>query len=309
MMTFREFKDEWEHMPPRGNGFLRLKLEHPLNLQIGYNSSIYKSLIVIDTGVVEGIPSSYAVRAVNSELRGDRWALEFQLLHPSYEEEFLRLCWDMIEVTANSEKPREDLIRRYMSWQKLLQYTGKSVMSFQRQKGLLGELLFLKELLHRMGAENAVNAWKGPDGCDQDFQFEETWAEIKTVALAATQVKISSLQQLEQENDGRLIVYVLEESAPGDDKLSLPKLVDSIKDECSNAPVAEDHLDMKLFKYGYREADRDEYDKKQFRYIEKREYLVNDRFPKLTGKTVPMGIVSCNYEISLAAIESYRRDI
>ena len=45
----------------------------------------------------------------------------------------------------------------------------------------------------------------------------------------------------------------------------------------------------------------------QFRFIEEREYIVNDSFPKLVGNNVSSEIVSCKYELSLAAIEKYRR--
>ena len=55
-----------------------------------------------------------------------------------------------------------------------------------------------------------MTAWQGPEGCDQDFEFETGWAEVKTVKISATEVSISSLQQLEREDVGRLIVYFAE---------------------------------------------------------------------------------------------------
>lgn len=68
-----------------------------------------------------------------------------------------------------------------------------------------------------------------------------------------------------------------------------------------------DRFDLKLYKYGYRKSHEKEYRDSQFRFIEKREYVVNDIFPKLVAKNVCSEIVSCKYELSLAAIEKYRR--
>lgn len=51
----------------------------------------------------------------------------------------------MIEYSSKEENALNSLMHRYITWQKLLQYENKSVMSFQRQKGLLGELIYLSK--------------------------------------------------------------------------------------------------------------------------------------------------------------------
>lgn len=191
-MKFDELKDKWDNMPAVCNGFLKLGLEHQLDLQIGYSQSAYKSFVVMDTGIIKNIPSSFAVKVANVQLMNMSWILEFQLVHPSFEEEFLRLCWDMIEYSSKEEDALDLLIHRYMTWQKLLQYENKSVMSFQRQKGLLGELIYLSTIIDDIGVETAVDSWTGPDGSDQDYLFPSEWAEIKSVSLASETVRISS---------------------------------------------------------------------------------------------------------------------
>ena len=180
-------------------------------------------------------------------------------------------------------------------------------MSFQRQKGLLGELLYLSDRLRQMSADIVVEAWTGPDGRDQDFIFEAAWAEIKTIALSADTVKISSMQQLEQEVPGYLVVYTLEKSTEGEGRITLSAVAEEIKRSLQDNPVVLDRFEMKLFKYGYRSQDIGEYNKNFFRLIEKREYLVNDSFPKLCRENVAREITACTYEISLSAIEPYRR--
>ena len=306
-MKFDELKDKWDNMPAVGNGFLKLGLEHPLDLQIGYSRSSYKSFVVMDTGIIKNIPSSFAVKVTNVQLTNISWILEFQLVYPSFEEEFLRLCWDMIEYSSKEENVLNALIHRYMTWQKLLQYENKSVMSFQRQKGLLGELIYLSKMIDDVGVETSVDSWTGPDGSDQDYQFTSEWAEIKSVSLASETVHISSLQQLQQEIDGKLIVYILESTTAGEDRVSLVDVVNEIKMKLMNNARYLDRFDLKLYKYGYRKNHEKEYLENQFRFIEKREYVVNDVFPKLVAGNVFPEIVSCKYELSLAALEKYRR--
>lgn len=306
-MKFNELKDKWDNIPAVGNGFLKLGLEHPLDLQIGYSQSGYKSFVVMDTNIIKNIPSSFAVKVTNVQLVDKSWILEFQLVHPSFEEEFLRLCWDMIEYSLREENTLNALIHRYMTWQKLLQYENKSVMSFQRQKGLLGELIYLSAKIDDIGVEDAIDSWTGPDGSDQDYQFASEWAEIKSISLAAETVHISSLQQLQQEMEGQLIVYILESAPAGKNRISLVDVVNEIKLKLENNARYLDRFDLKLYKYGYRKNHENEYLENQFRFIEKREYVVNDVFPKLVEGNVSSEIVSCNYELSLAAIEKYRR--
>ena len=306
-MKFDELKEKWDNMPAIGNGFLKLGIEHSLDLQIGYSQSFYKSFVVMDTGIIKNIPSSFAVKVTNIQLENLSWILEFQLVHPSFEEEFLRLCWDMIEYSSKEENALNSLIHRYMTWQKLLQYENKSVMSFQRQKGLLGELIYLSKKIDDIGIDAAVDSWAGPDGSDQDFLFQSGWAEIKSVSLASETVRISSLQQLQQEKEGNLVVYILESTTAGEDRISLIDVVSEIKTKLENHARYLDRFDVKLYKYGYRKNHENEYRENYFRFIEKREYVVNDSFPKLVGNNVSSEIVSCKYELSLAAIEKYRR--
>lgn len=306
-MTFDEFQKKWANMPEHQNSYLSLGDIHPLNLQIGHGSNNYKSFIIMDSGEVRDVPSSFAIQAANPKLANGKRALEFQLVYNSFEEEFQRLCWDMIEVTAESPRPLNDMIARYMSWQRLLQYYKQGKMSFERQKGLLGELLFLRELIQRSNPRNAVMSWCGPDGSDQDFLFETTWVEVKTVSLASSSVKISSLEQLEQESKGILVIYILEKTTPGEQRVFLPKVVADIRNLLIDDALALDKFNMRLFKYGYRDKDEDDYRQNVFRLIEKRSYDVTDEFPKLTKKNVPVELTACKYELSLPSLEVYRR--
>ncbi|WP_319403020.1 PD-(D/E)XK motif protein [uncultured Anaeromusa sp.] len=306
IMTFSDFKNKWNTMEPIDNGYLSLPLEHPLEFHIGYYSGEAKSLVLLNSDKVSDMPPSYAIKPINSKLNNDTWILELRLIHNSYEEVYLRLCWDLIETSRISYNPKSAFIKRYLVWQKLLQCVNNNILPFQRQKGLLGELLYLLEMLKKGKREQVLKSWLGPEGCDQDFVFDDTWSEIKTVAMAAETVNISSLQQLDCQEAGKLVVYFLEKTTSVADCVVLPQIVEEVRDMFQKDVLLEDLFDMKLFMYGYREEDVEEYSKNKFKLIEKKEYCVGDDFPKLIRKDITPAITSCSYSLSLAALDQYK---
>lgn len=306
MMVFSDFEKKWKSMANYSSGYLSIPLEHPLEFHIGYHSSDTKSLILMNSGIIESIPSSYAIKPINAKLNDGTWILEIRLTHNSYEDVYLRLCWDMIDVSRTADNPQKSFVNRYLMWQKLLQYMKNDLMPFQRQKGLLGELLYLQSLLANGKYEHILESWIGPEGSDQDFVFEDTWSEIKTVAMASEIVNISSLQQLDREESGKLVIYFLESTTSETDSITLPQKVEEIRNLFQNEAILQDHFDMKLFMYGYRDKDALEYSKHAFRLVETREYNVKSDFPRLTRKNTAAAITSCSYSLSLAALEAYK---
>ena len=306
MISFSEFEKKWRNIPAAKNSYLGLDISHPLDLRVGYHDSEVKSLVVMNPEVSLKIPAGNAIEAKYQALSNGNTVLEFALLNKEYEEEYIRLCWDMIDASEMSKRATQAMIRRYTYWMKLLSLRSES-FGFSQQKGLLGELLYLRESMDCLGCEKALSAWQGPDGSDQDFVFETSWTEIKTVSMAADKVKISSMQQLEQESAGELRIYVLEKTTEGPDRYNLVGTVNGIKDVLKDEPHYSDQFAMKLYRYGYREKDIERYKQYYFRLIDIRKYTVADDFPKITRKNADPAIVSCEYEISLPAMEPYRR--
>lgn len=305
-ITYKDFVERWNSLERMPNGYVLLDPDHPLALEIGYLKSMDKSFIVYNTDAVPSVSSTVAVKVDNIKLNNGKWALGFRLTNLKFEEEFLRLCWDMMDASRDASSPLNALMDKYLSWQKFLQQKPNQAMSFEKQKGLTGELLFFKENLDKFGGDKLIEAWKGPEGASQDYRFDDSWAEIKVVALSANTVKISSMEQLAQDVIGDLVVYTLEPGPESDESVSLNKIVDQIK-VLLNSPVLTDRFDIKLYKYGYRNEERQEYDKNRFRYVKKSVYSVDSDFPKITGANTAPAIASCSYDLSLAGIEHFKR--
>ena len=160
--------------------------------------------------------------------------------------------------------------------------------------------------MDELGEADAVSAWVGPEGADQDFNFHNYWLEVKAVSIAADSVSISSIQQLDRNDYGILRVYFMDKtSSEGAQTVSLPEKVSAIRGKIQSARIA-DMFSCKLAKAGYFEKDVDHYNDSRYRMAELRNYSVVDGFPRLTKSNIPTGISQAKYSINLAIFESYR---
>lgn len=306
MMTISELQGVWDSIPPYGGGYLRVSGNHPLSFHIGYHVDEQKCFIVLDTGKKEHIASSKAITAECIQTTDQLYALRFSLNYPSLDKIFLKLCWDLIDSSRTAENPVQKIIDQYGKWMRLLQQASGEIMSASLQKGLIGELLYFQSLAKERSLSSALNSWVGPEGCDQDFIFSDSWAEIKAVSIAANEVEISSLQQLDVSDCGFLVIYFMDKvSASGANTISLPEIVSQIRDEFLISREL-DEFNIKLVKYGFLDKDLDKYHQTQFRLAEQRTYRVDGTFPRLSRKNIPAAIASAKYGISLPVIETHR---
>lgn len=303
-MTINELQRKWDSISPNTGGFLLVSGDHPLSFHIGYYGE-QMCFMVLDTGKVEKTASSKAINSSCVEMDNGKYALRFLLNYPSLNELFVKLCWDLIDCSQNNLDPIATILSRFNSWMRLLQKRGEGLLSPSAQKGLIGELLFLKELIVSEGSIKALNSWVGPEGSDQDFICENSWNEIKATTIASTTVVISSLQQLDRNDNGHLVVYFMDKTASnGVQTLSLPEVVDDVK---KLLPIgATDLFLCKLAMCGYYLKDRERYNEMRYRLSEKRVYSVEEGFPKLTRGNVPSEVHNAKYELDLLTIDRFR---
>ena len=304
-MTINELQEKWNSISPYTGGFLLVSGDHPLSFHVGYYGE-QMCFMVLNTGKKSKINSSKAIHATYVQTDDKKFALQFLLNYSSLKELFIKLCWDLIDCSKKSSEPVDAIIDRFNAWIRLLQKKGEGLLSPSAQKGLIGELLFLKESILSRGAQVSLNAWVGPEGSDQDYLFETEWCEIKSTTIASVAVSISSLQQLDREDKGKLIVYFLDKtSANGERTVSLPEVINDVK-SILPTPLLVDIFCCKLAMYGYYFKDSERYADYRFRFAEKREYEVRAGFPKLTRKNVPNGILNAVYELDFSSIDQFK---
>ena len=307
MKTITELFEKWDSIAPYSGGFLLISDDHPLAFHIGIQGEREKVFVVLNTGKVEGIASSKAVSAENVKLESGEYALRFSLMYPSLDELFVKLCWDLMESSKDAADPLAQFIAQYKKWQRLLQRIGDGLLSSSVQKGLIGELLFLKERAKTDGMDAALKAWVGPEGADQDFNFESFWAEVKSTTIAGNTVAISSLQQLDRTDAGILVVYYMDRTtSKGLSTVSLASVVNEVE-KLMTTEVQIKAFSCKLARLGFQDKDRSKYDTSRYRIAKHRYYSVTEEFPRLTKDMIPSGIVNAKYDLDLATISSFER--
>ncbi len=307
MMTFNELKEKWEAMPIYANAFLLIDRSHHIDINIGYEELNQKTLLIQNSGVLPELPSSKSIEASNYQFVDGTWVLSFRLVQSDNEEVFLRFCWDIIESSRDvCENIIDFIVERYLKWQRLMEYKRTNIVPIARQKGLMGEIMYLTECTKTMGAQKALESWCGPQGADQDFIYDGTWTEIKATTMASTTILISSLEQLDIDIDGSLMLYRLDKTTESDiHGFTLTDMVENTRALYSSNLKCKELFELRLFQYGYK--DLPEYDKQKYRSCGSEEYLVNGTFPKLTKGNTAYQITSASYTIDSASIALFRK--
>jgi len=165
-----------------------------------------------------------------------------------------------------------------------------------KEIGLFGELLFLKNLVSRLGEREAIGCWYGPEANKHDYSLPGNKAlEIKTTTQQKKRfIPISNELQLDSENTNGLWIklYVIERNAAGMTLNSLFfEILSSLKEHDSVFIFK-----SKVYQYGF-DFENDIRIKK-FSTSEELLFKVDDGFPKITRKSLPNGVFDVGYKIS-----------
>jgi hypothetical protein len=246
------------------------------------------------------------VISVGQTRNGNVVSLVFSLENPDLLEYFCTFCEDLVSSVAeicDDNAAYRTLSARYLSWKKMFR-PNHSTLNEYEVMGLIGELLYLRDILFpKYGYGKSLESWTGPEYTHKDFSLDDTWYEIKTVSSGKTSVKISSLEQLDSEEDGILAIYELEKMSPSYNGIKLNLLVAEILSDISQTSLKEMFMSkLSLFEYDMSV----EYDNYVYSLKTLGQYIVNDTFPRLTRLNIPASIQRVQYEITLSEIESYK---
>lgn len=243
---------------------------------------------------------------VQQGTNGDRYILRFSLCNHELLEYFCTFCQDLLDSTE-SVKMDEDaykiLCERYFSWRKLFR-PNSGRMTDSEIMGLIGELLFMQDyMIPQFGVEVALESWMGPEKTHKDYSIGNFWYEIKTINAGKNSVKIASVEQLDGENEGFLIVYCLEKMSPSFSGVKLNALVQSLMKKMGT-PQNRELFMSKLSLYDFDFAP--EYDNYVFANVGFSMYSIGLGFPRLCRKDIPNAINKIQYEIILSEIENFK---
>ena len=303
--------DAWNNIKYYKVGWLQLGINHPLEWHVAYETPTNKALIILAHHPANNIDSSKSITTLCNRRADGSYYISFQLTEKTQEEVFISMCSNLIEFSkeANTEVEALKMVeRRYRQWRRLMEYKNLAMLSDEKRRGLIGELLYLKRIIESgKPVPDALAGWVGPEGADQDFVFDKRWREIKTTGLSSDRISIHSIEQLGDEDEqGDLIVFRIDPSAPeAEGAFTLRKLVKDIIKMFGGALQDIELFTNKLSSVGY--IDLEAYDNYSYKYFKDDIYNVDSNFPRLTRNQVRPEITKCEYMLSISSIDSWKR--
>ena len=280
-ITAEYLHEKWNAFNYYDGGYIQIEVKHALEWHVGYKEIDQKALVIISQNEPELLPSSKSIVVTKGRRTDGRWTLSFVLMRNEQDSVFELLCADLISYshTADNEISALNLtVRRFKQWNKLLEHQRKSLMDESNRKGLLGELIYLCEVIDAgYPILPAVQGWVGPDGADQDFVYADNWHVVMLIDKCAPEH--SGAVSL-----GEQVDHTFRRVHENDDAYSL--------------------LESKLMRYGF--IDLPEYREQKYVCSGEMHFRVDADFPRLTSDNVVPQIIEVQYSISLASIEDWR---
>lgn len=287
------------------NYFSRVDSEHVLELFIGLDELGRKAIELRAPFIPRKITGTASID-VNQYKRQEYNTIRFSLANDEVSGLYYKFCDDIIEQTRDIREKMEGyqtVVNRFFMWKKTFVPGNKNLLTEPEIMGLIGEVLFLKnDLSKRIGLTDALRAWSGQELTHKDFSAGESWYEVKTIHRGKPSVKISSIEQLESDNIGELIVYSIEKMSEVYNGITLNKL---ILDTMKLFETREEKEDFwsKVSLHGY--EFNDYYDSFVFEISNCSKYSVREGFPRLQKHQLPKAIVKASYELQLTDIKEF----
>lgn len=292
--------------------YQRVSSTHLLDLYVGIDNAARWTLLLISECQPLKVESSRMILVKSGKRPDKKWSLSFSLVDDNYKDMFVLFCEDIASSSPgikNKEKATHFVGKRYKEWREMLANARGNLLSPEEIKGLLGEMYYLKHCLVPLyGIGKAALSWTGPKWLPQDFVLNETWYEVKTISSGKNEVGISSIEQLDSDKTGELVILRADKTSTANaNAVNLNSLYGDLM-----RMMADDHekevFSNTLLRYGY--YPRAEYESEEYTFEIKgmRRYTVNADFPCIRRADLPASVTEAKYALSVAMLELYVKE-
>ena len=292
------------------DNYQRIDPSHPVAWYAGLDTTGCYSLFCITVNKPHNLMSTQIIQVFVGKRQAGDYGITFSLKEKAYLNVFLHFCEDIIESTRRIKdlnKVADIVCGRYIQWQKAFRKYRGELLGFEAIKGLIGELVFLRfKMIPKYGPEKALHGWTGIDYTDRDFTYDDTWYEVKTTVSGGTSVKISSVEQLDVDTEGRLAVVFLDKTSREDSlRVTVNSIVTAITNELDSL-VLQEEFRSRLLDFGYYPDEA--YDDICFSCHGISMYKVTEQFPCIRKGMIPSAVTVVEYKIALSAIDCFREE-
>lgn len=232
------------------------------------------------------------------------------LLSNEHKDIFSTLCEDLInkiaDVTDESSLVK-NLIKRLEKWHFLFEKVRRQGLSQEAQRGLYGELFFLRKFLNKSeGEEHCINSWRGTEKAVQDFQYSDWAVETKTTSGKNHQkIMIANERQLDTSLVPNIYLIHLSLEVRENHGETLNHIVEELSEILSESPAAQSMFKLKLLEAGYFIQNHDEYKEIGYSIRQENIYRITDDFPRIIENMIPPGVGDVRYSLILSTNDSW----
>ena len=251
-----------------------------------------------------------AVELTPDETRPNKNILLLKLLNTEHSDIFSVLCEDLmnsISTITDEAKLVKSLLNRYEKWKSLFDKTLLEGLSSEEQRGLFGELYFIRKLLeNNFSAIDVINSWVGQEKQIKDFQSGRWAVEIKTSSGNNHQrVHINNERQLDTSDLDNLLLFHLSLNATQRTGENLNQIVDLISAQLALDFVALNRYKSKLLEGGYFQHHKSLYENVGYHIRQETFYKVENGFPRIEESDIRAGVGDVKYTIILSQCSSF----
>ena len=233
------------------------------------------------------------------------------LLNKQHKDIFSTLCEDLIfgvSEVSTEQTLVEKFLERLSKWQSLFEKVGKQGLSDESQRGLYGEIYFLRFFLSNTIDKNyCLKSWLGPEKSIQDFQYSNWAVEVKTTHGNNHQkIHITSERQLDDSIIEKIFLFHLSLDVRVGNGESLNNLIDEVSEILNNNTMTSNLFKLKLLESGYYDIHKPLYDERGYTIRQENLYRVSGNFPRITENQIPIGVGDVRYSIVLSESEEWR---
>ncbi len=198
--------------------------------------------------------------------------------------------------------------QRVNYWRKLFLKATGELLSAERQRGLYGELFFLKLLLLQSSPNyrQAIYSWRGAGSGNQDFTRGRNAVEIKTTKASHLSVHISNEQQLDFTAWDHLFLGLVSVTETTGSQHSLSGIIKETQDLLTHDPELTREFEARLDAAGIGVDMIDSYNEISYSVNNRRFFCIQDGFPLIrSGNLHSELIYNVKYQIDVSSCESF----
>lgn len=246
---------------------------------------------------------------IDEKLKGEK-VYFVKLLNNQHKDIFSVLCEDLLSAISKLTDEKiviRELFNRFEKWKSLFDKANLEGLSNEEQRGLYGELYFLRKFLSDTdNITSKIKSWTGPSKQIKDFQFGSWGLEVKTTSGNNHQkIHISNERQLDTSNITNLYLNHLSLELREGAGETLPEIVDSIIEILKSDIPALNQFKNLLFEAGYFEHHRELYLSKGYLIRNNTYYKVEGYFPRIEENNIPSGVGDVKYSIIVSGCSEY----